>query len=112
MILISTRKNIFEISNDHGHFQQVWHPVDVKVRLRPQKSMNHHECHAEMTLRVSCGPGYPDSVPSIEILQNKGVPKAAEDLLMTELVEIAQKLCGEVSSVKNPLLTLDMTIYS
>lgn len=70
--------------------------MDVKIRLRPQKSMTNKESHAELTLRVTCGPTYPDSVPSFEVLNNKGVPTSATDQLIVEINKMAENLKGEV----------------
>ncbi|OQR66098.1 eukaryotic translation initiation factor 2-alpha kinase 4-like [Tropilaelaps mercedesae] len=75
---------------------KAWQPMELKIRLKPQKSMNHNECYTELTLRVTCGPRYPDTPPTFEVLQNKGVPNSATDQLMVELSEMADKLKGEV----------------
>ncbi|XP_028967495.1 eIF-2-alpha kinase GCN2 [Galendromus occidentalis] len=75
---------------------KVWQPVDVKIQLRPQESMTSHTAYAELTLRVLCGPKYPDTVPSVEILDSTNVPSNSVNDLLTELKKLAESLKGEV----------------
>lgn len=58
--------------------------------------MTSHGAYAELTLRVLCGTNYPDSVPTMEVLESNNVPSNSVKELLAELKKMADDLKGEV----------------
>ena len=59
--------------------------------------MTSHGAYAELTLRVLCGHKYPDTVPTMEVLDSSNVPSNSVSDLLSELTNLAENLKGEVS---------------
>lgn len=60
--------------------------------------MTSHGAHAELTLRVVCGPQYPDAIPTMEVVDSNNVPSHSAAELLRNLERLASELRGEVST--------------
>lgn len=75
----------------------MWRPLDILIKLQPQQSMTENkEVHVSADLHIKCSEEYPSVVPSIFIKNGKGLSNAQMQELRKQLIEVANKLTGEV----------------
>ncbi|XP_022239338.1 eIF-2-alpha kinase GCN2-like [Limulus polyphemus] len=76
---------------------KVWRPPEVQITLHPQQSMTAgKEVHVQLDLIVRCTEDYPNEPPHFSLKNPVGLSNHAVEELREQLVEISEKLKGEV----------------
>ncbi|XP_076353947.1 eukaryotic translation initiation factor 2 alpha kinase Gcn2 isoform X2 [Tachypleus tridentatus] len=76
---------------------KVWRPPEVQITLHPQQSMTTgKEVHVQLDLIVRCTENYPNEPPHFSLKNPVGLSNHAVEELREQLVEISEKLKGEV----------------
>ncbi|KAL7298279.1 hypothetical protein TKK_0008630 [Trichogramma kaykai] len=76
-----------------------WKPMQYAINLWPQRNTSLEgklEIHAQVDLKVECGPNYPNDVPKLSFQNAKGVSDKNLDKLLSKLYELAEQKKGSV----------------
>lgn len=82
---------------DLRNIQKKWKPLNLKIRLIPQKgSSGDQQSYVSTSLHVSCSTKYPGFVPKLQLEDNKGLSDTLLEQLLELLNKQAKELEGEV----------------
>uniref|UniRef100_A0A336LN81 non-specific serine/threonine protein kinase n=1 Tax=Culicoides sonorensis TaxID=179676 RepID=A0A336LN81_CULSO len=82
---------------DLRNIQKKWKPLNIKIRLTPQKgSSGDQQTYVSTSLHISCSAKYPGFIPKIQLEDSKGLSDALLEQLLEILNKQAKELEGEV----------------